>query len=76
MILPMVLPVNQWYGKFSKLSSLRRTMRRGGERRAHMAEEEKDVGDRNQAYLNTCKAQYHQLLHPKLAMKIRDGTSA
>ena len=22
MILPMVLPVNQWYGKFSKLSSL------------------------------------------------------
>ena len=23
MILPMVLPVNQWYGKFSKFSSLR-----------------------------------------------------
>ena len=22
MILPMVLPVNQWYGKFSKLASL------------------------------------------------------
>ena len=22
MILPMVLPVNQWYGKFSKFSSL------------------------------------------------------
>ena len=27
MILPMVLPVNQWYGKFSKLSSLLVTMR-------------------------------------------------